>query len=84
MVKKTGLVGYLMTGLKIFVVGILSGIALLIPMALLGIATLSTASLMAGGQGIAAGVVGGISWLILIPLSLVIEGYIAQKLWKWR
>lgn len=81
---KNSLVAYLMTGLKLWVVGILSGIALLIPMAIMGIATLSTASVMAGGQGIAAGVVGGISWLILIPLSLLVEGYIAQRLWKWR
>lgn len=86
MAKGMGLVEYLITGLKIWVVGIVTLIILLLPMLAIGYASFSMIGLATqnGSPGtIATGLSGGV-WLTFTLASLIIQGYLANKMWKWR
>jgi hypothetical protein len=73
------------TGVKIWIVGVLATILLLLPLIALGFASVSMIALgaEAGGAGAVAKSLSGGLFLVFIIASLIVEGYLAQKLWRW-
>lgn len=69
-----------MIGLKLLAVGILGGLVMMIPYALLGVGA-SISSALGGGTGLVAGL--GALGIGLLGVSLFVNGYIANRLWKW-
>ena len=63
---------YFKTGLKLLVLGIISGIIYWI----VAIPAVIVASLLGTTALIA-------TMILFIPLALIIDGYVAYKLWKW-
>jgi hypothetical protein len=71
--KTKGLIAYMMTGIKLMIVGVLTAI----PIWILGLSAVLLSFVV---NPMAGGIVG----IILTPVSLILSGYIATKLWKWR
>jgi hypothetical protein len=71
--KWNDLVKYGTTGVKLLIVGVLTAI----PIWVLGISAVIISM-------VANPLAGGIIGIILTPASLILSGYIANKLWKWR
>ncbi len=76
MARGLGLIGYLMVGVKMFIVGLLGTVILAVPMIIL------VGSMTLGGtEGVVLGT--GLQ-MIMLPFSLLLSGFLANKIWKWK
>ena len=74
--KLKSIATYLMTGIKIMVIGLI-GAVVMFPL---------TAAIRLGllvNRPILTGVLGLVS-LLMVPVGLVISGWLAGKLWSWK
>jgi hypothetical protein len=68
---------------KLWIVGLISGIILAIPLVILGVMAFSAVSLGTTGPGVASAA-SGLIYLLILPISIALQGYLAQKIWKWK
>ena len=76
MVRKLGLVGYLVVGVKAFVAGLIAMVAaylITIPLTIIGVVS-------EGGMGALTSSL----MIIALPLQIFFVGVACNKLWKWR
>jgi len=71
-IKANTLLGYAVTGVK----AVFVSVCVYIPLFVLGLAGVLLTVLTGG--------LGSILFILILPASLILWGYIAGKLWKWR
>lgn len=80
--------GYIKTGFKVFVLNLVAGaigfIFSFISGLLLAVASITGLASLSSGLAIAMLIVIGIMGIGMILLMLFINGWLAQKIWKWK
>jgi hypothetical protein len=78
--ENLSIIQYIWIGVKMFIVSLISGVIMLIPMSLLG-AGVTTASVIGANNALLAmGVVG----VLLLVVGFALNGVIANKIWEWK
>ena len=76
MAKGLGVIGYLMVGIKMFIVGVVGTVILVVPATLLfGLA------MFGGSEGAVLGT--GLQ-MLMMAFALLLSGFLANKIWKWK
>jgi hypothetical protein len=78
--KGVNIVGYLVIGGKMFIVGVISGVILWLPTKILGLGVVAAADASSAGTLMGLGIMG----VALFVAGIAIDGYLANKIWKWR